>query len=256
MFLNAIVITTREVIESAMVACLLIALVRIRSLSGKTILVGLALGAIFATLYGSSIESITPWWDYRGQELVIVIVNCTMVVLILALLFAGIDTHPQRPRRIAVLITLLTSLSLTLEISEIGIYIGAYRNKPDLLTSAVTGCLIGACIGMSLAVLGYYTLIRLSTTTSLRVIRCLFALLAGGLLSQSIQLLSQVDLVSGQTPLWDSSALLSETSIFGQFMVAVLRYEARPSWLQVAFYSAGLALATWFLLNRRRPINV
>jgi high-affinity iron transporter len=239
MFLNAIVIVAKEVIESAMVTCLLIALVRLFALPRSPTLFGFALGITLATLYGNSIDVITPWWDYRGQELVMVAVNCLMIALILLLLTSTIDNERYMP----LLISLLIGLSFTLEISEIGIYVSAYRNKPELLSSAITGSVIGACIGISLAVLVFYTLMRLNPGTSIRVIRILFALLAGGLLSQSVQLLSQVDLLSGQTPVWDSSVLLSEDSIVGQLMVALLRYEARPTWLQVIAYTGGIALA-------------
>lgn len=179
-----------------------------------------------------------------------VVVNCLMVALILILLATAVD---RCPRPASLLVTLLISLSLTLEISEVGIYVSTYRNKPDLLGSAITGSVIGVCIGVSLAVLGFYTLMRLKTDTSVRVIRALFALLAGGLLSQSVQLLSQVDLLPGQAPAWDSSTLLSENSIFGQLMVAVLRYEARPTWLQVIAYTGGIALAIRLATNGKVP---
>lgn len=250
MFLNAIVIVAREVIESALVACLLIALVHIRGLPGRSVLWGFGLGAVLATLYGSSVHIITPWLDYRGQEVLIVTVHVLMVGLILALLLK--DTHgPLRHDRCACwLITLLLGLSLTLEISEIGIYVSAYSDKAELLTSAVLGSLIGAGIGVSLAVLGFYTLMRLRADTSARVIHALFALLIGGLLSQCVQILSQVDILPGQAPVWDTSSNLSETSIPGQLLVAVFRYEARPTWLQVLLYAGGAALAVWLWLLR------
>ena len=250
MLLNAIAIVAREVIESAMVACLLIALVRLCALPGRSVVLGFALGIVAATLYGSSINMITPWWDYRGQEVVMVTVNCLMVVLILILLATEADNSA---RNLSPLVVLLIGLSLTLEISEIGIYVSAYRNKPELLDAAITGSIIGICIGVSLAVIGFYTLLRLNISTSLRIIRTLFALLAGGLLSQSVQLLIQVDLLPGYAPAWDSSAILSEDSIFGQLLVAVFRYEARPAWLQVFAYSGGIALAMWIVMRQKAP---
>ena len=251
MFLNAIVIVAREVMESALVACLLIALVCIRALPGRSVLWGFGLGAVLATLYGSSVDIITPWLDYRGQEVVIVTVHVLMVGLILALLLNDTLSPLRHDRCACWLITLLLGLSLTLEISEIGIYVSAYSDKPELLSSAVLGSLIGAGIGVSLAIIGFYTLMRLPLDKSVRVIHALFALLIGGLLSQSVQILSQVDILPGQAPAWDTSSTLSETSIPGQLLVAVLRYEARPTWLQVLVYASGTALALWLWLFRR-----
>lgn len=248
MLLNAIAIVAREVIESALVACLLIALVRLYALPRRYILWGFALGIAAATIYGGAIGIITPWWDYRGQEVIMVSVNFLMVALILTLLAIKVD---RSARHLPPLIILLIGLSLTLEISEIGIYINAYRNKPDLLASAITGSVIGACIGVSLAVIGFYTLLRLNAAAAVRIIRALFALLVGGLLSQNVQMLIQVDLLPAQAPAWDSSAILSENSIIGQFLVAVLRYEARPTWLQVFAYVGGTALALWLVLRAK-----
>lgn len=253
MFLNAIVIVAREVIESALVACLLIALVCIRALPCRRVLWGFSLGAVLATLYGSSVDIITPWLDYRGQEVVIVAVHIFMVGLIIALLLKDTDGPLQLERSTSWLIILLIGFSLTLEISEIGIYVGAYSGKPDQFTSALLGSVIGAGIGISLAVLGFYTLTRLRVETSVRVIYALFALLAGGLLSQSIQILSQADLLPAQNPAWDTSSVLSETSISGQLLVALFRYEARPTWLQVLAYAGGAAFVIWLTMVRPKP---
>jgi high-affinity iron transporter len=50
----------------------------------------------------------------------------------------------------------------------------------------------------------------------------------------------QGGLVESQLPVWDSSGWISETSVTGQLLYALLGYEATPSLKQLVFYGATL----------------
>jgi high-affinity iron transporter len=68
----------------------------------------------------------------------------------------------------------------------------------------------------------------------------MLALVAAGMASQAVVYLMQGGLVESQLPVWDSSGWISETSVTGQLLYAVLGYEATPTLKQLVFYCATL----------------
>ena len=114
------------------------------------------------------------------------------------------------------------------------------------------GSAIGLGIGVSVGVVFYYALLgiggRAATTTG----AFFLALVAAAMLSQSVQLLTQADWLPSQYPLWDSSWLVSEQSVTGQLLYALVGYEATPTAAQLAAYVlAVLLLGTLVLVAVR-----
>ena len=77
----------------------------------------------------------------------------------------------------------------------------------------------------------------------------LITFLAAGLAAQSANFLQQ----AGVAPIWaatawNTSAILSDTSLFGRVLHTLIGYSDQPSVLQVAVYA--LTLATIFALTR------
>ena len=68
-------------------------------------------------------------------------------------------------------------------------------------------------------------------------------LIAGGMVSQAIQLLTQADLISSQGAIWDSTFLVDERSLFGQLLYALIGYESTPTLVQFVCYSVSILLA-------------
>ena len=65
----------------------------------------------------------------------------------------------------------------------------------------------------------------------------LLLLLAAGMASQAARFLVQADLLPPLGPmLWDTSGLLSDRSLLGQTLHALVGYDARPAGVQVVFY--------------------
>ena len=61
--------------------------------------------------------------------------------------------------------------------------------------------------------------------------------LAAGMASQAARFLIQADLLpSLAAPLWDTSALLSQTSLAGTLLHSLVGYDARPAGMQIVFY--------------------
>ncbi len=63
--------------------------------------------------------------------------------------------------------------------------------------------------------------------------------------SQAARFLIQADVLpSLAAPLWDTSALLPQTSIVGTLLHGLVGYEARPAGMQIVFYVLVLVAIT------------
>ena len=62
------------------------------------------------------------------------------------------------------------------------------------------------------------------------------------MLSHAVQILTQADWLPAQRIIWDTSSWLSETSVLGQLLYAVMGYEATPTANQVLAYVLGVLL--------------
>ena len=111
------------------------------------------------------------------------------------------------------------------------------------------GSAIGAGIGVSLGVLLFSALRSLNGERCYNLCLLLLAFIGAGMVMQASLLLEQADWISAGQPLWNSSALLSEQSIAGELMYAVLGYESTPSAVQVGLYILSLSgmLLAWYL---------
>ncbi len=77
-------------------------------------------------------------------------------------------------------------------------------------------------------------------------------LVGAGMASQVAQLLIQADWLPSRLPVWDTSGWISETSVTGQLLYALIGYEATPTAIQAGFHLGGLLLlAIIFLVGQR-----
>ena len=74
----------------------------------------------------------------------------------------------------------------------------------------------------------------------------LLGLLAAGMASQAAQMLVQADWLPSQYPAWDSSWLVSEQSVTGQLLYALVSYEATPTPLQIFIHIAAIIVLVGF----------
>ena len=107
----------------------------------------------------------------------------------------------------------------------------------DMLIGSVGGLISGMAIGCAL----YFGLLRIPTKHLFTVTSWMILLLAAGLASQGAHYLVQAGTLPtlGQA-IWDSSHILSERSILGQLLHTLIGYSARPSGIQLVFYTVTL----------------
>jgi len=124
------------------------------------------------------------------------------------------------------------------------------------------GLLIGAVVGLALALAIAYVIFRLGRRLNLavffRVIGVVLMVFAAGLLADAVENMQQLGWLSFlEQPLWDSSRYLNESSNIGDAFHSLLGYADHPSALQAMVWVIYLAVSTTaFILMGRRPHTV
>ncbi len=255
MLLSAVIIVLREVLEASLLVSILMAISRTLGFSRQWVLWALGAGVVSATVYGVSVNVISEWFDGVGQEVFNASLQLAIYVflaLTLALLVGGYYRIQSLAKVTVLLMAAIVSFAITREGFEILIYLYSFSGDTERFTGVAIGAAIGASIGISAGILLYYTLINISSRWSLRIAYICLFLVAGGMLSQAALLLIQADWLPAQLPLWDSSSLLSENSITGQLLYALVGYEATPTPVQMAVYLGGLVLLLVLLVVAKR----
>ncbi|MDH5694405.1 MAG: FTR1 family protein, partial [Gammaproteobacteria bacterium] len=99
------------------------------------------------------------------------------------------------------------------------------------------GGALGIAGGVALGVVLYFGLARIPLKQLFSVSGILILLLAASLSSQSAAYLVQADVLPALIPVvWDSSAILSQSSLLGEILHTLVGYEARPMGIQLIFY--------------------
>jgi len=244
MLINSVIIVLREVLEAALIVSILLAQGQALSLPRVYFILPVIVGGILAVVYASNIVTVSALMGGVGQEVVntllhVLIVTCTMVLI------ASIN-NPRAKFTIILAGAGCLATAMVRELAEIIIYINGFISVPTLISSVLAGSFIGAGIGFSIGVLFYYLIVGMRPINGLRVSLVMLALICAGMLSQAIQFLMQANLIPSHVPLWDTSAWVSEHSIMGQLLFALVGYEATPTAMQATVY--GLALLVAFVL--------
>jgi len=265
MLLTSVILMLQETLEAAMLISILAVVSRQQGRPLTWLIPGLLLGGLAAGVYAANMRHISEWFDYVGQEIVNALLQVSIALAIVALTWlisrsrpAGPTLHADpgnfRPASFALIAALTIALAITREGSEIATYLGGFLGQPDKLQAVMTGSAIGAGIGISVGFLVFFGLMALGGHAGTWAPLILLALFCGNMLAQSALQLIQADLLPPGPFLWDSSALLPESSIAGRLLYALVGYESRPSGLEVSAYLAGLCgvLLTAALARRQQ----
>jgi len=153
-------------------------------------------------------------------------------------------------------VALVAALAVGREGAETAIFLyglGLERSGSDLALFAAAG---GA--GLLLALLTGWGLVRggrrVSWKTFFRVTETILLLLAGALLVNGTEKLVGLGIIpAGIDPLWDSAALLDDSSGFGGFLAQLTGYRAHPALTTLLVLAAYWLLALAALKRPARP---
>lgn len=245
MLLDAVIIVLREVLEAAMLASIFLATSRVMGLRFHWFIASLVCGVLGAYWYAANMDWISALFDYTGQERFNSGIQIAVYVSAVCVTF-GIALWHRNVSHARDMVTLLMALTVAIafvrEGSEIFLYTKTFVGDQAKFTRVLMGGIVGASIGASVGVIAYYALIVFAGARSVILCQVALAVVASGILSQVVPMLEQVDILPSTAPLWDSSGLVSENSVVGQLLYAMVGYESTPSAWQVGVYGSGMAL--------------
>lgn len=264
MFLSAVVLILQEILEAALLVSVMLMFTHLFNqlwqgtilLTRYWVLYSIVLGGLCAAIFAYYTPAISVWFDYVGQEIANAAIHIVSLTLLMILAFlvpaSSLDAKPRvRSRLILVCMTGVVLFSIVREGSEIMLYLIGVTSQPENVTATIFGSLLGAGIGISTGILLFYSLMSLNNKWAFRAGLILLCLSAGNMAAQSALLLIQADWLPYTPALWNSSALISETSVVGRLLYALVGYEATPSAAQVICYGAGMLAVVVSPLCRR-----
>jgi high-affinity iron transporter len=128
---------------------------------------------------------------------------------------------------------------------ESALFLFALTKAATPVTASVGGFL-GLGVAVVLGYLLYRGTYRLNLRTFFNVTSILLLLFAAGLLAQGTHEFHEAGLIpTGIEHVWDTNAIVHESSTFGSLLKAVFGYTGNPSLAQVLVYASYLLVVGW-----------
>jgi high-affinity iron transporter len=260
--LGALIIVFREVIEAGLIIGIVMAATRGVVGRGRWITIGVGGGVLGATIVAMFAGVISDAFQGAGQELF----NASILgVAVIMLMWhnAWMARHGREiadeMRRIGNAVSEgakpLTALAIVVGVavlregSEVVLFLYGIMASGTSGSALLVGGLLGIAGGAAFTALTYLGLLAIPNRYIFSVTSWLIALLAAGMAAQAVQFLNNAGMVVAlDRPLWDTSWLLSEKSIFGRLLHTLIGYIDQPTEMQLLAYIA--TLFAMFLLMR------
>lgn len=250
------VIVFREVLEAALIIGLVLAASAGVPRRGRYVAAGAAAGLAGAGVVALFAAAIANAFAGAGQELL------TAAILLLAVAMLGwhniwmtrhgralaasasdLGAAVAAGRRPLTALAVVTGAAVLREGSETVLFVtGIAEAGQGGLGAVAGGAVLGLAAGGAAGWVLYRGLLRIPLRRLFAVTSWLVLLLAAGLAAQAAGMLVQANLIPALgDQIWNSSALLSETSLPGQVLHTLIGYVARPEGVQLLAYVLALA---------------
>jgi high-affinity iron transporter len=244
------VLVLREVLEASLIISVVYAATRGIPDRGRWVGFGVAAGVAGALLVAAFAGAIASAVSGIGQEVFNASVLLAAVVMIgwhaiwmsshgkaMVTKLKSVGTEVSVGHRPLAALLVVVAIAVLREGSEAVLFVYAQAANGsdwiDLAAGVSAGILGGAAIGLAL----YLGLLRIPMRYFFTATNWMLLLVAAGMAAQAANFLVQADILPAMgARLWDTSALLSDRSLFGQMLHALIGYDARPAGVQLAFY--------------------
>jgi len=266
--LGALIIVFREVVEAGLVIGIVLAATRGIAGRGWWISLGILAGVLGASVVAVFAGAISNAFAGSGQELL----NATVLIIAVVSLtwhnvwmaergreivaeLRQVGADVSAGRRPLTALAVVVFVAVMREGSEIVLFLYGIVVAGTSMASLLAGGALGLLAGAAMTALSYFGLIALPTRYIFSVTSVLLALLAAGMAAQAIRFLQAAGVVTAMhTRLWDTSWLLSDSSILGRMLHVLVGYTDKPTGLQLLAYLATLAtiviLMRWVRASR------
>ena len=250
MFATAVIVF-REVLEAALIVGIIAAATRAIPGRNRWLAAGVVAGLAGAAIVALGTERIAELASGVGQEIFNATVLGIAVVMLawhnlwmsshgaaLAASARGVGGEIRDGRRECSVLLIVVGLAVLREGSETVLFLyGIAASDGGASWSMLAGGLAGIAAGIAVGYAVYAGLLRVPLRWFFTATGILVLFLAAGMASQAARFLIQADVLpSLATPLWDTSALLPQTSIPGTLLRSLVGYEDRPAGMQIVFF--------------------
>jgi high-affinity iron transporter len=255
--LGALIIVFREVIEAGLIVGIVMAVTKGVHGSRATIVAGVAAGVVGASLVAFFAGVIANALAGVGQEIFNASILLVAVVMLiwhniwmashgreLAADVKRVGDAVRSGSRSVIALGVVCAVAVMREGSEVALFMyGLVASGGSTAWELIVGAVLGLLAGVAVTAVTYLGLVTISPRRLFSVTTLLISFLAAGLAAQAVQFLQQAGVATtlDQTA-WDTSAILSDTSLFGRVLHTLIGYSDQPSALQVVVYLATLAI--------------
>ena len=251
------VIVFREVLEAALIVGIVLAATVGVPRRGRTVALGIAAGVAGAALVAAFTGEIASAVAGMGLELFDAAILFTAVAMLgwhnvwmqrhgreLAASASQVGDAVRSGARPLYALGLVVGLAVLREGSEIVLFVyGIAAAAGTGALAELGGGLLGLACGVAVGAGLYWGLLRIPMRHLFTVTSWLILLLAAGMASQGAAFLNQVGLLpSAGGVLWDSSFLLSDNSLLGRTLHALVGYVSHPLGIQLVFYVGTIVI--------------
>src|SRR6516162_734286 len=260
--LGALIIVFREVIEAGLIVGIVLAATRGVAHRGLWVTIGVAGGVVGASIVAMFAGVISDAFQGSGQELF----NASVLgVAVIMLMWhnAWMARHGREiadeMRRVGAAVSegakpltalaVVVGLAVLREGSEVVLFLYGILASGTTVSAALIGGVLGIVAGAAFTALTYLGLLAIPNRHIFSVTSWLIALLAAGMAAQSVHFLNNAGVVVAlDKTVWDTSWLLSENSILGRMLHALIGYTEQLTQMQLLVYI--LTLVAMYLLMR------
>ncbi|HAN57093.1 MAG TPA: iron permease [Betaproteobacteria bacterium] len=258
------IIMFREVLEAALIIAIVLGASRGIVGRGRWVATGIGLGLLGASIVAILAAEISSAFSGNGQAILDAGILLSAVAMLtwhnvwmsahgrqLAAELSAVGADVQTGKRPLAALLVITLVAVMREGSEAVLFLWAIAAGGAQNASMVMGGVGGVVAGVLVGLLLYHGLLRIPARHFFSITSWLILLLAAGLAAQAAGFLNQAGLLPalGNT-VWNTSHILSQTSLTGQFLHILVGYVARPSGIQLVFYVG--TLMTILLLMRSK----
>lgn len=259
----SLIIVFREVLEAGLIIGVVLAAAQGVPGRNRAVLLGVLAGIVGSMIVAVFAARISEAFDGRGQELFAAGV-LAFAVLMLAWHVVWMADHAKEMtqqlrtlgsevvagRQSLFALGAAVAMAVMREGSEVVLFLtGIFMQSNEGIGSLLLGSAAGLALGAAVSAVLYLGLAAVPLRLMFSVTGALVTLLAGGLAAEAVKQLSNAGFISVlDTPVWNTSWLLSEQSWPGRILQVLLGYREAPTGMQLLAYFA--TILTIFALIR------
>ncbi|MHB0992408.1 MAG: FTR1 family iron permease [Burkholderiales bacterium] len=264
--LATVIVMFREVLEAALIIAIVLSASKSIAGRGRWVAAGVVLGLAGASLVAVLAAKIAASYSGNGQAVMNAVILLSAVLMLtwhtvwmsahgreLAAELSAVSVDVQTGKRPLAALLIVTMAAVMREGSEAVLFLWAIAAGGEQRVAMTLGGAGGVVAGVLVGLLLYRGLLRIPARYFFSVTGWLIILLASGLAAQAAGFLNQAGLLPALgNAVWNTSGILSQSSIVGQLLHILVGYVARPSGIELVFYGATLLIILSLLRLQQR----